>query len=100
MIALGGGALSNPFVSDKLKKDLGFKLWIDVDDKTAFERIKCGGLPPFLSSSTDPEAKFAEMNRKRREVFSGCADAKVAGNDTPDRIALQILSLYKEFFAF
>ena len=99
VIALGGGALSNPFVSDKLKKDLGFKLWLDVDDKTAFERIKCGGLPPFLSSSADPEATFTEMNRKRREVFSVCADAKVTGNDTPDRIALQILSLYKEFFA-
>jgi shikimate kinase len=95
-VALGGGALSNKFLSAEIKEKLGFIIWLDVDDKTAFERIKAGGLPPFLATEADPLAAFAAMNRARREVFAANADAAVTPEATPRRTALHILSLYKD----
>lgn len=96
IIALGGGALSNPFVPEKVLDSLGFTVWLDVDDDTAFSRITANGLPPFLASEADPRAAFAAMNRKRREVFSRFADAVITPEATPHRTALHILSLYKD----
>ncbi|MBE6379256.1 MAG: 3-dehydroquinate synthase [Lentisphaerae bacterium] len=98
VISLGGGAFSNPFVSSELKAGIGFKLWLEVDDMTAFERIKANGLPPFLSETADPFETFVAMNRKRRELFAACADARIDTCQTPYRTALQALSLYKEHF--
>ena len=98
VISLGGGALSNPYLSSELKAEIGFKLWLEVDDKTAFQRIKANGLPPFLSETADPFEAFVAMNRKRRELFAACADAKIDTSHNPYRTALQALSLYKEHF--
>lgn len=98
VIALGGGALNNPFLPENIRKKLGFTVWLDVDDQIAFDRINAEGLPPFLAEAADPAQIFAEMNRSRREVFSRCADVKVVVNDTPHRTALRILSLYKDKF--
>ena len=96
VVALGGGALSNEFISAEIREKLGFIVWLDVDDTTAFERIKAGGLPPFLAQEKDPLAAFAGMNRARREVFSANADAAVTPEATAHRTALHILSLYKD----
>lgn len=98
VIALGGGALSNPLVTEKTVRDLGFLVWLETDDATAFERIRRGGLPPFLAKEADPAAAFAAMNVARRELFAKFASVKVDADDTPHRTALHILSLYKDRF--
>lgn len=96
IIALGGGALNNPFVPEKILRQLGFTVWLDVDDKVAFDRITAGGLPPFLADKADPFAAFVQMNVARRELFARFAAAKPAIAATPHRTALHILSLYKD----
>ena len=96
VIAVGGGAFSNPFVGEQLKTTLGFKVWLDTDDAVAFERIRAEGLPPFLQNTEDPEKAFTEMNLARKAVFSAQCDARCVPADTPHYTALHILSLYKE----
>ena len=96
VIALGGGALSNPFVTDSVKEKLGFKVWLDTDDKTAFERIRAKGLPPFLENVADPEKAFKEMNIARKEVFASQCEVRCVPAAVPHYTALHILSLFKD----
>ena len=96
VIALGGGALSNPFVDSKVKENLGFKVWLDTDDHTAFERIKEKGLPPFLKDAADPEQAFKEMNIARKAVFTSLCEVRCVPAATPHYTALHILSLFKD----
>ena len=96
VIALGGGALSNPFVDDRVKEKLGFKVWLDTDDKIAFKRIVKKGLPPFLQNIDNPEAAFREMNIARKAVFAAQCDVRCVPASTPHYTALHILSLFKD----
>ena len=96
VIALGGGALSNPFVSDAVKDKLGFKVWLDTDDHIAFERIMEKGLPPFLQNAGDPESAFKEMNAGRKAVFAAQCSVRCVPAAAPHYTALHILSLYKD----
>ena len=96
VIALGGGALSNPFVDSQTKDKLGFKVWLDTDDHTAFERIKEKGLPPFLKDAADPEQAFKEMNIARKAVFASLCEVRCVPAATPHYTALHILSLFKD----
>ena len=96
IIALGGGALSNAFVSDSVKKALGFKVWLDTDDHTAFMRIIEKGLPPFLKDAADPEEAFKAMNVERKAVFAAQCEVRCVPAATPHYTALHILSLFKD----
>ena len=96
IIALGGGALSNAFVSDSVKKALGFKVWLDTDDHTAFMRIMEKGLPPFLKDAADPEEAFKAMNVERKAVFAAQCEVRCVPAATPHYTALHILSLFKD----
>ena len=64
VIALGGGAVSNPFVDVETLRQLGHIVWLDVADEIAYRRVERKGLPPFLAESADPFRSFCEMNRK------------------------------------
>ena len=102
VIALGGGALSNPFLTDGDIRALGFLCCLDVPDEVAFERIRREGLPPFHRTAEDPLTAFREQNRKRREIFFRTADAVIrpdAASSTPEETAAQILSLWKGSFS-
>ncbi|MBR2365214.1 MAG: hypothetical protein IKA79_08425 [Lentisphaeria bacterium] len=73
IIALGGGALSNPFLTENDLKNAGMIVCIDVPDRIAFDRIMKKGVPPFLQQAEDPFASFQEMNRERRSFFEKMA---------------------------
>ena len=75
VISLGGGALLKK-ENAPLVQALGTVIWCDVPDETAFERIKKGGLPPFLAEAPDPFAEFQFRNKGRRETFSQVAHVK------------------------
>ena len=83
VLALGGGALSNPFLTEDDLRTLGVICCIDVPDDVAYERILRKGLPPFLAKETDPRAAFARSNAARRKVFREKSDVliKVSGED-------------------
>lgn len=94
VVALGGGALSNGFVTAEILAGLGSIIWIDVPDWVAWSRVCAGGLPPFLSSAADPQAEFARSNAARRQVFENCAALKIIPEpaDSPRDTALRILA--------
>ena len=96
VIALGGGALSNPFVSKDVKEKLGYKVWLDTPDEIAFERILENGLPPFLQNSPNPKAAFIEMNVARKAVFALESEVRCVPKATAHYTALHVLSLYKD----
>lgn len=92
--ALGGGALSNSFVTPEILSGLGSVIWLDVPDKVAWQRVVAGGLPPFLSNAADPEAEFIRSNAARKAVFQQAAALKItpAPEDSPRDTALRILA--------
>ena len=74
VIALGGGAAENPFLTtDELKK-LGFWIFLDAEPEIAYQRILHGGLPPFLQKEEDPEQAFLQLCRERTARFRELAD--------------------------
>ena len=75
VISLGGGALLKK-ENAPVVRALGTVIWCDVPDEIAFERIKKGGLPPFLAEAPDPFAEFQLRNKSRRETFSQVAHVK------------------------
>ena len=98
--ALGGGVLSNPFLTDSDRDAFGFLCCLDIQDEIAYQRILQNGLPPFLKEKSDPFQALCEMNRTRRAAFREHADFIVeitdAADATPEKTAEKILSAYKE----
>lgn len=94
VVALGGGALSNKYVTRDILEKLGEIVWIDVDDAVAWERVRAGGIPPFLAAAADPEAEFIRSNAARRDVFQNYAKLKIVpgAGDFPRDNALRILA--------
>jgi len=70
VIALGGGAVNNPFLSLETLRALGFGVWIDLDPELAYPRVVRRGLPPFLISAADPEAEFRRICCEREPFFN------------------------------
>lgn len=92
ILALGGGALSNPFLTESDFQNAGLIVCIDVPDKIAFQRILRKGLPPFLQQEKDPFEAFCRMNAERRALFEKRADIVIRadGKSTPLSNAEQI----------
>jgi len=75
VVALGGGVISNPCLTQEERRALGLILWLDVPVPTAFERMAREGLPPFLADKPDPLAEFERICAVRRPLFREAADA-------------------------
>ena len=75
VVALGGGVVSNPFLTPDDLHALGLIVWMDVPVPTAFERMAREGFPPFLADKPDPFGEFIRICDARRPVFRAAADA-------------------------
>ena len=75
VVALGGGVVSNPFLTPDDLRALGLIVWMDVPVPTAFERMAREGLPPFLADKPDPSVEFDRICAARRPAFRAAADA-------------------------
>ena len=75
VVALGGGAASNPVLTPGDLHALGVVVWLDVPVCTAFERMQREGLPPFLADASDPVAEFDRICDERRPKYQAIADA-------------------------
>ena len=75
VVALGGGVISNPCLTQDDRHALGLVVWLDVPVPTAFERMAREGLPPFLADKPDPLAEFERICAVRRPLFRDAADA-------------------------
>ncbi len=98
VIALGGGALNNPFLSPEDLENAGMIVCIDVPDKIAYDRILKKGLPPFLQKEQDPYAAFCKMNEERRSFFQKTAHLIIHadGKSSPYSNADAILEAYNK----
>lgn len=96
VFALGGGALSNPYIKAKERKLLGVLCALNITNRTAYERIESEGLPPFLQGKKNPFRAFCESNTERRRLFRQFAATSVSAGPTPDDTARKILIAYKK----
>ena len=85
VIALGGGAVSNPFLNKETLHRLGIVIWLDIREDIAYQRVIKNGLPPFLSDAADPRKRFEEMNIQRKKAFSRAADVIFAIEEELDK---------------
>ena len=69
VLSLGGGAVSNPFVTDELFELLGVSVMIDISDRTAAERVFADGVPAYLEKEPDLEAALLRINSQRKEIM-------------------------------
>jgi shikimate kinase len=78
VIALGGGVPTNPFIPEDDLRKLGFFVFLELDEKVAFERVVREGLPPFLEKEADPAAAFSLLYFKRLVFYRHFSECTVA----------------------
>ena len=85
IIALGGGAAANSFLTEQDLKSLGKIIWLDTCDAVAYKRVLRNGLPPFLAEAEDPEKLFTVINARRRKDFARIADVTIPIGEEKDK---------------
>jgi len=75
IIALGGGALSNPDCYAALKKHVRF-VYLYLNKATTQARMFKNGVPLFIDAN-DPHASFRRVWAKRAPVFASVADLTI-----------------------
>ena len=93
VVALGGGA----FMSEKVRKsvkELCLSVWLDLEPKHLFSRIKMNKRRPLLDSKSS-EQDVKNLYEKRKKTYS-LADHKVDCNlKNKDDIVKKILKIYE-----
>ncbi|MDD5697358.1 MAG: shikimate kinase [Victivallaceae bacterium] len=90
VIALGGGAPSNPKIGAELKQ-LGFFVFIDHTPEILYRRILKNGLPPFLRGE-NPREKFLRLYSERKRRYIELSDLTIEfREDTPVRSAGRLI---------
>lgn len=87
VIALGGGICENE-KAFKLCENL---IFLDIDEKTLFNRINFLGLPPFLKD--DPVKQFHQLYKKRRPLYLKNAKLVIQLEDMKIENAFDIVRL-------
>ncbi len=85
VIALGGGVPANTFIPEDHLQKLGFFVFLDLDEKAAFERVARGGLPPFLEKEEDPAKAFSLLYFKRLVFYRHFSECTVALEPEDDK---------------
>ena len=92
--AAGGGICENDGACDVLKDFT----WVYIDEKAEvlFDRIKRGGIPPFLSAE-DPYNDFLRLYRNRTSIYDKLCNIRVqADGRKPDQICAEIIDRLTE----
>jgi len=93
IVALGGGAFMNERIRENLKK-LCISVWLDLEPKYLFQRIKTNIRRPLLNSKSS-EQDVKNLYDKRKKNYS-LADYKIDCNlKTKDEIVKEILKIYE-----
>ena len=91
VIAAGGGLSDAPVAWDDARRRAVI-VWIDIDDEVAWERVVRKGLPAYLSSRTEEEAKreFRARNAERRETYRKVSGIQLRADSTSAATAAKI----------
>ncbi|MBO5764977.1 MAG: hypothetical protein J6S24_01730 [Lentisphaeria bacterium] len=75
VISLGGGAVTNSFVTPETWNALQPLVMIDIPEETACERVFANGVPAYLEKYSDPVAALRDINSERRAQMKKKCDA-------------------------
>ena len=93
VVALGGGAFMNEKIRENAKK-LCVSVWLDLEPKLLFPRIKMNKRRPLLNSKSS-EQDVKNLYEKRKKTYS-LADHKIDCNlKNKDKIVQEILKIYE-----
>ena len=93
VLALGGGAFMNEKIRENTKK-LCISIWLDLEPKYLFQRIKVNKRRPLLNSKNS-EQDVKNLYEKRKKTYS-LANYKINCNlKTKDEIVKEILKIYE-----
>ncbi len=98
LISLGGGVLTNPFITPEDVKKLGYIVYLDIKPEIAFGRVKRNGLPPFLIGEKDPAAAFYKICKEREPVYLRYADLifEIHADVAPELVSNELAKTIEE----
>ena len=93
IIALGGGAFINENIRNEIKKS-SVSVWLDLDIKVLYKRVKESKKRPLLKNSSEEE--LIKIYNLRRKIYS-LADFKVqCGSKNKEQIITEVLRIYED----
>ena len=100
ILALGGGICDIPSFSTVINQENYCKILLKGDFSIIFERIKAGGLPPFLKEgSKDPYQLFTQIMKKRETLYEKVASIKCnCHNKSIEEISNELKGKIKKFY--
>ena len=93
IIALGGGAFINENIRNETKKN-SVSVWLDLDVKILYKRVKESKKRPLLKNSSEEE--LIKIYNLRKKIYS-LADFKVqCGSKNKEQIINEVLQIYED----
>jgi len=93
IIALGGGAFINKNIRNEIKKS-SVSVWLDLDIKMLYKRVKESKKRPLLKNSSEEE--LIKIYNLRKKIYS-LADFKVqCGSKNKEQIITEVLQIYED----
>ena len=93
IIALGGGAFINKNIRNEIKKS-SVSVWLDLDIKMLYKRVKESKKRPLLKNSSEEE--LIRIYNLRKKIYS-LADFKVqCSSKNKEQIITEVLQIYED----
>ena len=93
IIALGGGAFVNENIRNEIKKN-SVSVWLDIDIKMIYKRVKESKKRPLLKNSSEEE--LSKIYNLRKKIYS-LADFKVqCDSKNKEQITTEVLQIYED----
>ena len=90
---LGGGAFINENIRNEIKKS-SFSVWLDLDVKMLYKRVKESKKRPLLKNSSEEE--LIKIYNLRKKIYS-LADFKIqCGSKNKEQIINEVLQIYED----
>ncbi len=80
ILSCGGGTPLSK-TNQALLKRMGIVVFLDTDDDILLRRIGAEGIPAFVSDRNHPEKSLKGLMKKRRPIYAGLADMRLAVRD-------------------
>ncbi|MDD3117853.1 MAG: shikimate kinase [Victivallales bacterium] len=89
VVAMGGRMPVNEEIQQRIHA-LGLVVYLQLPAAVLFERVRRGGIPPFLDPER-PRESFDVLYRRREPYYCRCADLIIALDDLPAAQAATII---------
>lgn len=87
-----GGGTPIGVKNQKVLKNMGTIVWLDVDKHILLKRIAKNGLPAFFPIQKRPDELLKRILKKRNPIYDKISDFKIkVNNDSPQKIVNKII---------